>query len=399
MGAARRHGRVFRVRRAADPPHAAWPAGPGRRARRPRRRRRRQLRGPGVRRPLRDADAPGPPAGRARLRWCCRRAAWSTGWPAAGSSTPCATIMPVLEQLSLDEAFGEPAELAGAAAAMSSGSATTCAPGCAPRPGWSPRSARDRASRSPRSPPDWPNPTGSGSSAATRNARCSTGCRCAGCGASARSPRRSCTASGIQTIGQFAALTDAEVADILGAHGRPRAAPAGARHRRPPGGRTRRGQADQRRVDLRRRPDDARTASRCGRADRRTRPPAPDARRSRRPDRHGQTEEGRYEHADPLGDAALRHRRRRHADRHRAPAAARSGRGRPDSPSRRWLFGSVARCARSRCFPNWTQGAELTDTRCRRRHRSRDAGGWRVGDDVRTTGSGATAGCRAPATA
>ncbi len=54
----------YRVRRAADPAHAARTAGAGRRAGRTRRGRRRQLRGPRVRRPIGDADASGPPPGR-----------------------------------------------------------------------------------------------------------------------------------------------------------------------------------------------------------------------------------------------------------------------------------------------------------------------------------------------
>ena len=71
--------------------------------------------------------------------------------------------MPVLEQLSMDEAFGEPAELAGADAADGARrSARNCARWCARRPGWSRPSAPGRASRWPRSPPVWPNPTGSG---------------------------------------------------------------------------------------------------------------------------------------------------------------------------------------------------------------------------------------------
>ena len=71
-------------------------------------------------------------------------------------------MVPVLEQLSFDEAFGEPAELAGARPRRSSSSARTCGAECATRPGWWPRSAPDRASRSPRSRRGWPSPTASG---------------------------------------------------------------------------------------------------------------------------------------------------------------------------------------------------------------------------------------------
>ena len=78
---------------------------------------------------------------------------------------------------------------------------------------------------------------------------------------------------GIDTVGQFAALTDAEAADILGATVGP------ALHRLARGiddrpvAENAPSQADQRRVDLRRRPDHARSASRGGRPDRRARPP------------------------------------------------------------------------------------------------------------------------------
>ena len=67
---------------------------------------------------------------------------------------------------------------------------------------------------------------------------------------------------GIDTIGAFAALSDAEAANILGAHRRARAAPAGPGHRRPAGRRERPGQADQRRVHVSRRPDDPGSAAR-----------------------------------------------------------------------------------------------------------------------------------------
>ena len=50
-----------------------------------------------------------------------------------------------------------------------------------------------------------------------RNSRCSAGCRCAGCGGSVRSPRRSCIDSASRPSAQLAALTDAEAANILGA--------------------------------------------------------------------------------------------------------------------------------------------------------------------------------------
>ena len=77
---------------------------------------------------------------------------------------------------------------------------------------------------------------------------------------------------GIETIGQLAALTDAEAGNILGGDRRTRAAPAGPRHRRPAGHRARGSQADQRRVHLPDRPDDARAVARGHRSDRRACP-------------------------------------------------------------------------------------------------------------------------------
>ena len=66
MGAAPRHGRVLRVRRAAHPPDGRRPSGAGGRAGPRGRRRGRQLPGPRVRRPLGDADGAGAAAVPAR---------------------------------------------------------------------------------------------------------------------------------------------------------------------------------------------------------------------------------------------------------------------------------------------------------------------------------------------
>ena len=195
MGAAPRHGCVLRVGRAADPADAARPAGAGRRARRPRCRRGGQLRVPRVRRPVGDADAPGPPDGRRRggraaaarrgLRRGQRPGARHRprGW--SRSSNSCRST----------RRSASPSSSAGATPTTSSRSARSCGPRCATRPGWSPPSVPAPASRSPRSRRGWPNPTASGWSAATRNACCWPGCRSGGCGGSARSPRRSCTGS------------------------------------------------------------------------------------------------------------------------------------------------------------------------------------------------------------
>ena len=106
------------------------------------------------------------------------------------------SVVPVLEQLSFDEAFGEPAELAGdVGRPTSSAFCQACGPKSATRPGSSPPSAPDPESRSPRSPRAWPSPTASGWCGATRKPCCCTVFRCGGCGASDRSPRRSCTGS------------------------------------------------------------------------------------------------------------------------------------------------------------------------------------------------------------
>ena len=115
--------------------------------------------------------------------------------------------MPVLEQLSLDEAFGEPAELAGATPVdrarfcevlRAAASATT--------PAWSPRSAPGPASRSRRSRPGWPNRTASGCPPrrAARAVRGAAGAQAVG--DRSRWPRRSCAGSAIETIGAFADL-------------------------------------------------------------------------------------------------------------------------------------------------------------------------------------------------
>ena len=266
------------------------------------------------------------------------------------------SVVPVLEQLSFDEAFGEPPELAGASADGRRGVLRgLAAPGCATRPAWSPRSARigqaDRQDRlrpgQTRRHPGGPPRRGT--------ACCWTGCRCAGCGASARSPRRSCTASASRP-------SAACRADRRRSRQHPRARPSGPRCTGSPAAsttgpspRTRPGQADQRRIHLRRRPDHPRPAARGGRArSASTRTSACCEGRPRRAHRHGEAEEVRHEHADPLGDAALRHHRRRDADRDGPPAAARPGRDRPHSPCRRWLFGPIATSARSRCSRTWS---------------------------------------------
>ena len=139
---------------------------------------------------------------------CCRRAARSTGGQQSGAGHG-ARVVPVLEQLSFDEAFGEPVELAGASADDVERFCEELRARCAPTQAWSPRSARvgqadrqDRlgagqARRDPGRPP-------------RRGGPLSRRCRCASCGGSGRSPRRSCTGWASTPSARLAALTGAE---------------------------------------------------------------------------------------------------------------------------------------------------------------------------------------------
>ena len=127
-------------------------------------------------------------------------------------------VVPVLEQLSFDEAFGEPAELVGASrAGRRSGSASTCAPGCAPRPVWWPRSERGRASNSPRSRPGLAKPDGIRVVRRDEERTLLAGLpvrRLWGIGPVAEERLHRL---GIDTVGALAALAESEVADVLGA--------------------------------------------------------------------------------------------------------------------------------------------------------------------------------------
>ena len=375
--------------------------GAGRRAGRTRRGRRRQLRVPGVRRAIGDADASGPPPGRRHRRGAAAaRRRLRRGQPPRARHRPqrCARPRAAVVRRGLRRTRRTRRGVGGP---TSRRSAEACGPRSATRPGWSPPSAPDRASRSPRSPRAWPNPTASGWCAATRNACCCDGLpvrRLWGIGPVAEEKLHRL---GIDTIGAFAALSDAEAANILGRHRRPGAAPAGPGHRRPARRGERARQADQRRVHLPRRSDHPRPAAGGRGADRRARPRASGEGRPRRPHRHGQAEEVRHEHPDPLGDAAVRDHRCRDADRHGAPAAARPGRDRPDSPCRRWLFGAV-RCSAGVAVPGSGAGGRgrVRTPACRRRSpmppRRRPPGASATTSCTPTT---ATAGSRAPATA
>ena len=104
-------------------------------------------------------------------------------------------------------------------------------------------------------------------------------------------------------------------------HHRACAAPARQGNRRPPRRRERTRQTDQRRIDVPRRPDHPRPAARGGGLDRGPCAHPPGEGRPRSAHRHGEAEEVRHEHPDPLRDAAVRDHRRRDADRDGAQAA------------------------------------------------------------------------------
>ncbi len=146
---------------------------------------------------------------------------------------------------------------------------------------------------------------------------------------------------GIDTIGAFAALSGRRGRQHPRRDGRHGPAPAGPGHRRAAGRRELARQADQRRIDVSRGPDDSRPAPRGREPDRRARPHATGEGRPRSAHGHRQAEEVRHEHPDPLGHAAVCDDRRGSPDRHRTQVTAGPDRDRPDSPCRRWLFGAV----------------------------------------------------------
>lgn len=149
----------FRLRGAADPPHSAGPAGAGRWPRRTRRGGRRQLRGTGVRGPFGHADAPGPPAGRGGRGGAAPR---GTVYRIASRRVfdTVRQLIPVVEQLSFDEGFGEPAELIGADVAAVRRFGADLRARVRADTGLIASVGAGSENRSPRSPPIWPNPTG-----------------------------------------------------------------------------------------------------------------------------------------------------------------------------------------------------------------------------------------------
>ena len=178
---------------------------------------RRELRVTGVRRPVGHADAPGPPVDRrdgggAAAARCGLRSRQPPGlrhraraWCPSSSSSPSM------------RRSGSRRNWSAHRRAMSSSSARTCGDGCATRPAWSPRSAPARASRSPRSPRVWPNPTASGWSAAPRSKPLLGGLAGAPAVGDRAGRRGEAASAGHRDDRQLAALTDAEVASILGA--------------------------------------------------------------------------------------------------------------------------------------------------------------------------------------
>ena len=233
-------------------------------------------------------------------------------------------VMPVLEQLSYDEAFGEPARARRRGPGRRrDGSAKTCAVASATTPASPHRSGAGSGKQIAKIASELAKPDGIRVVRRDEERPLLAGLpvrRLWGIGPVAEEKLHRL---GIQTIGQFAELTDAEAADILGGTVGP------ALHRlargiddRPVAERAEAKQisAESTFAD---RPDDAGAAAAGGGPDRRARPSAAAQGRPRRAHGDRQAEAIRHEHADPLVDAAVRHRRRRHVDRGCAPASPR----------------------------------------------------------------------------
>ena len=196
---------------------------------------------------------------------------------------------------------------------------------------------------------------------------------------------------GIDTIGALAALSDAEAANILGGTVGP------ALHQLAQGIDDRpvaeNGPAKQISAESTF-PEDLTTLDQLREAvgpDRRAAHTPPREGRPRRAHRHGQAEEVRHEHPDPLRDAAVRHHRRRDADRDGAQATARPARDRPHSPCRRWLFGPVGSTAGVVVPRPRVDGRGSVRHRIAADAQPRPPSGppaWRIGDDVVHTSYG-----------
>ena len=103
--------------------------------------------------------------------------------------------VPVLEQLSFDEAFGEPAELAGASADDVEAFCEELRAKVLDETGLVASVGAGSGKQIAKIASGLAKPDGIRVVPATRSGCCSTGCRCVGCGGSGRSPRRSCTGS------------------------------------------------------------------------------------------------------------------------------------------------------------------------------------------------------------
>ena len=147
--------------------------------------------------------------------------------------------------------------------------------------------------------------------------------------------------AGVQTIGELAALDAREARTAAGRHGRHRAAPPGPGRRRPAGRAAGRGQAGERRDHVRRRPHGDERGARRRRPAGRVGAPAAARLGARGPHRHGQGPQRRLHHRHPLGDRHRGQHRSRRAHGH-CPAPGPRGRAR----RRRTAARRVARRAR-----------------------------------------------------
>ena len=233
---ARRPRLVLRVGRAARRSPPAGPAG---------HRRRRAWCSPRATRPRRTASARAmggaqarravPGRGRRRRRGCRAYAEASKAVFEVFDDTT-----PLVEGISIDEAFLDVGGLRRIAATPRRDRARGCAARCSSGSGCRSPSASPARSSSPRSPAAWPSPTACCSCRPTASSSSCTRCRSSGCGASGRSPPRSCTTAAITTVGEVARLGEAALVAMLGrgvgpAPARARAQPRPAAGRRSAG--------------------------------------------------------------------------------------------------------------------------------------------------------------------